>query len=372
MASFLDEQRHVDYHVELSPDDRWFAIQEGKDYKNDKLRVIDLRSGNEQRAFDVPTDAKACWSFFRFSPGGQLFAANTGKQGDEQITVWDLGEKRAALVLRGACPPFAFAPDGKHIAVTVPEKQRTDTEKGEICFRDLAGGEERGRCQLPKGSVWVNMCFSPDGATLCADCDNHGIRSTCAWDVKTNRELFWLEGTSNPRFVPDGKKVVLHGLKGHVLIDTATWKQRAFVSAHDGDLIPVAAGPDLRSNLLVHSREFSHTANPISIWLKGQNSSLKRHIDVIEVYDVETEKMITTIQREDAHLIPFLTPDPSTLLITASKESTDQAVLEVWDVPPHSAWEYRAVSLGVLTLVFVAGIWLLRRRLIGVQLPKAN
>src|SRR6516165_11566433 len=88
MASFLDEQRHVDYHVELSPDDRWFAIQEGKDYKNDKLRVIDLRSGNEQRAFDVPTDAKACWSFFRFSPGGQLFAANTGKQGDEQITVW--------------------------------------------------------------------------------------------------------------------------------------------------------------------------------------------------------------------------------------------------------------------------------------------
>src|SRR5262249_27687312 len=72
-ASFLNEQRRVDYHVELSPDDRWFAIQEGKHPKDRKLRVFDLRSGREHAAFDVPTDAENFWSFFRFGSQGQLF-----------------------------------------------------------------------------------------------------------------------------------------------------------------------------------------------------------------------------------------------------------------------------------------------------------
>jgi hypothetical protein len=364
-ASVLDEQTFL-HAVELSANDRWLAVQEGKYPKHGKLRVFELASGKEKAAFDVPADATKSWHFFRFSPDGRTFAAYTGTPSNEQVTIWDLHQERPARVLRDTNHPFEFTPDGQYLAAAVPEKLLKDPQKGEFLLLEVATGKVCGRYHLRKGLPWVYVTFSPDGARLYATCFESPVsglvRHTCAWDVKTGRELFWLEDAWQPRFLSDGKTLALNCLRGteegFSLIDAKDGTERAY---YPGRFAEVAARPGLEVPVLVSN--IQRRAKPsLFELLFGENNvqqpGLTRYDDV-EVRDAETGQTIATISRGDRIPIPFLTPDRSTLLLTVSNGPQD--ILEVWDLPPQTAWEWCAVALVGLTALFAGGFWFIRR-----------
>ncbi len=254
----------------------------------------------------------------------------------------------------------------------MPQKKQVDSEKGEIRLHELGKGEVHGRYKLRKGSPWVYVTFSPDGRTLCASCSipdpvSAIVRHTCAWDVKTQRELFWLENAWQPRFLADRHTLALHRLggasfePGHSLIDTTNWRERVFYPGH---LSEVAAAPGLQVPLLASHIPQRINPSPLAEWFRGSNVHVTPRINynTVEIRNVETGEAIATIAHKDHFPIPFLTPDNSTLLILVSQGLNEQSILEVWDLPPRTAWEWCAAALAALTALFAGGFWLAQRR----------
>jgi WD40 repeat protein len=350
--------------VGMSPDDRWLAVPDGNDQIGRiQLRIFDLRSGKEQRAFDIPlVNRKEFWIKYCFSPDGR-WIAYTGTHERGPILLGGLQGEAAPTALEDACPPFVFSPDSKVLAATVPEGLRADPQKGEVRFHDLAMGKVRGVYQTRETSS--NLFFSPDGRSLVANCwtktkDDEGW-AVGVWDIATHRELLWLNDASGQQFAPDGKTLLARrDLYGHLLIDTATWTERAVVPKGKAGESEVVYCNGAQSPLVVTSTSWEPASQR---WWKylGFLPYFRSQAQVtVAVRKLATQETVATVHHNGI-CAPFLAPDGSTLLMCAQPDRFTKPVLQVWDVPPRTLTAERAAALGTLTLAFVFGIWLVRR-----------
>lgn len=357
IKSILNENQFL-VRAELSPDDRWIAIQEGKFLEYGRLSVFDMKSGIELVAFPPAAD-KVSHLIFDFSCDGKLLAF-AGWHTDQKITVWDLERNRSHLVLPGRTP-FVFSPDGKHLAVAATEN--SEGKKGEIRLYELTEGREQGTFQVRKGHQISNISFSPDGKMLCTDSYGDLQTHCCIWDTSTQKELYWSEIFGHPPFLLDGKAIDVYCLRkdwGHAVLDTTNWQERRFVNNHGGSSLPNTVGPKGRTDLRIHQLVHRGPPNPLLDWL-GLRNIFPRQTITVEIHDISTGQKIARFPCKDNFATLFLTPDPSMLLIQ-TRGLDQQDILEIWELPRQIAQWYQIALFSLLTLPFVVGFWIWFRR----------
>jgi WD40 repeat protein len=370
------DQREI-YGAKLSPDDRWLAVPERDDPTREiRLHIFDLRSGKEQRVFDVPmAHPTEFWIYYCFSPDGRRIAYTAMDKRGPTLIGDVLGEA-PPKALDGVHPPFVFAPDSKVLAALAPAERRADPRWGEVWFYNLATGKVQDVYRMRKGMIASDVCeplFSPDGRTLALTCVHADPKEEgCAlgaWDVGTHRELLWLDDATAEHFSPDGKTLVVwHGLN-QTLIDTATWTERTVIPAEEGVSSEVVYPSGAQTPLLLTSNS----------WNLGPESLAQKYASylgflpffrvqakmTVAVRNVATQEILA-LRHHGGICKPFLAPDGSTLLISVQPDQFTKPVLQVWDVPQPSHLGKQTAAVGTLTFVFAVGFWFIRRRRMAV------
>jgi WD40 repeat protein len=176
--------------VAYSPDGKTLASQN----EGTELRLWDSATGKLVRSIAAPHNSEG---LLGFSPDGKLLAANNGRV----LTVWDVatGTRRPGFDVGygGRVPAFAFAPDGKTLAVTWDGDWRIE-------FYAVATGKRLARLE-DKDWTGNTVAYSPDGKLLVTAGDSKVAR---VWDLATRKCLHQLshaEGVTDAAWSPDGK-----------------------------------------------------------------------------------------------------------------------------------------------------------------------
>jgi RNA polymerase sigma factor (sigma-70 family) len=193
-----------------------------------------------------------------FSPDGATLAKSFFRQIEEgaRLELWDArnGELKKTIEMDYGriVPRFAFAPDGKTLAVLYAgEKDRDRTKddlQGGARLFDVAKGEAVRSLRGHKHMA-ISLAFSPDGKLLATGGSQHD-NDVRLWDVAAGKEVRVIETgaiVAAVAFAPDGK-VLATGLgDGRVVLwDAATGKElRALAGATDSTYA-LAFSPDSR------------------------------------------------------------------------------------------------------------------------------
>lgn len=181
-----------------------------------RVQLWELGTGTELRTFG--TDSRA--TGIAYAPDGKVLASG-GMDG--KIRLWDALTGRELRCFgqhrRGVCA-VAFAPDGKTLA--------SAEVGGPFHIWDSATGKHLGGGTVPE-EWWVSFLdFAPDGKKLVIG----GLRAARLWDVAGGRFLeqrFERPVHLGGRFVafsPDGRSLAAVGREGVVLWETATNLER--------------------------------------------------------------------------------------------------------------------------------------------------
>ncbi|MDB5312274.1 MAG: hypothetical protein JWO38_6476 [Gemmataceae bacterium] len=212
-----------------------------------KVVLIDLQTGNTRSELKVAGDQPPLR--MGFSPDGRWLAAAGQKTG---IWLWDLkaGKRVRTYQTQADLPEFAFAPDGKRIAIAgdqlrvysldaeEPEEGFTPPENpvlncrfssdsksvfgqfpdGTVTRYDAATGEKKESWPLPgdgEKTVRAPFALAPNAAFAAAVDESGGIR---IWEPKTGKgpEVERLPVVSDPGFSADGKTVSCVDAEGKV------------------------------------------------------------------------------------------------------------------------------------------------------------
>jgi WD40 repeat protein len=234
--------------VAFSPDDRFLAAG----FERGVIRFDMKRNGSAQ-AVPVPIDMVKSVAF---SPDGQTLAATTERDGT--IILWDLGKRRAAMLLREQSrrQEIAFSPDGRYLA-------SGGFEDRSITIRDLDTASPKLRLALPRGPV-AAIAFSPDGAYLAAVC-GFGCQVRL-WSLRSSGSCRWIAGhpfgTTSIAFAPGGATLATVGSDGMVVLwSVATGKPLARFHGRTPRLNAIAFFPDGGSLVAAGSND-----NSIRVW----------------------------------------------------------------------------------------------------------
>lgn len=187
--------------IALTPDGKQLVLP----HADGSLHVVDVASGKEVRAIEMPPPRQGAPSSFPFStlalsPDGRYLAFNGWAT---PLTVCELATGKRLHRLgssQGSFPRMAFTPNGRFLAVDMFNEIRL--------FGVLSGKEIR---KLPKKKPVpsVMLVFSPDGRTLAAFPSAAPIQ---LWDVVAQRRLHPPVGHEADiralAFFPDGHRLV--------------------------------------------------------------------------------------------------------------------------------------------------------------------
>jgi RNA polymerase sigma factor (sigma-70 family) len=172
-------------HAALSPDGRTLATA-----KPGLIRLWDFDTGRELRRAEL--DPAEDYRELAFSPDGSglvAFGVASGHGPGGRASAALVGFETADLTERFRKPgdyhyarALAFAPDGKTLAVAVPDRpfnlfavHMSEPDRSWIRFLDAADGSELRRITIERFDV-ASLAFSPDGRTLAAGIGDRTIR----------------------------------------------------------------------------------------------------------------------------------------------------------------------------------------------------
>lgn len=181
------------------------------------LRLLDVATGNELRAFNVEFGA----DHVAFSPDGK-WALSVSSY--ESPRLWSVtngklirafkpgGRWRSLMKLRGAWTAADLSPNGRQLIA--------GNSDSKIRLWDVATGEELRILRGHRGRV-ASVKFSPDNRMLLsAGSEDHTVR---LWDVESGREIDRIELTSSNdvaytvAFHPTGRSCIVGTARGVVL-----------------------------------------------------------------------------------------------------------------------------------------------------------
>jgi WD40 repeat protein len=239
-----------------------------------------------------------------FSPDGSLLCA----AGQDSAKIWtrrgDRWEPRVDRVGQTyRC--MAFSPDGRTLAL--------GCDDGSIRIWELPSGEERGVLEA-HGGVVRSVSFGPDGRLVSSGQD----RRVMLWDTKRCAPIRSLSRAgANPvqlvAFSPDGRSIAVGEVSGNpeeiTLIDPETGDIRARLAGHHTGVNAIAFSPD-----------------GSTLATAGLDRSIK-------LWDVATEKNLTTITREVGWVKALaFSPDSRWLAFAGTDKN-----LRIWDLSQHRA-----------------------------------
>jgi len=259
----------------FSPDGKMMALSDTLHRSNDAdgVKLMDLTTGQETRL--QAHKGEEYVRFLAFSPDGRWFASVGGLYDKERkdkapskVRVWDVATGTEVRAFEGG-GPLAFSPDSKSLVIGVlpaedyagsfryePFFSSIDSDEQVIKIADLATGKitrELGKVAV-KGFTH-SLVFSPDGQTLAylGVKGESGTEELLLWDLVTGRErrqfigLFPEKAAGCFTFSPDGKTLATACRDGTVrLWEVATGKERQPFKGHIGFVECLAFSPDGR------------------------------------------------------------------------------------------------------------------------------
>jgi RNA polymerase sigma factor (sigma-70 family) len=305
------------------------------------VKTWDVRTGKLEHSFGERALVNTRNAAIVFSPDGQTIAycalvvkdykRSGGFLGGflarpksaQELLLWDVRKGELKRTIRmgysGTLPTFAFAPDGKTLAVSWGIDSSGRLASGARLF-DTETGEESKAFIGHQGGLVIAVAFSPDGKSLATGGDAND-RTIRLWDVQTAQEIRALEGvTGGSRclaFSPDGKLLASGGDEGVRLWDARTGQSKQFLKE---------AGP---TNAIIFSPDGKLLATAASTW-KGDKATGQ-----VKVWDAKTGKSLRTWGDTSFESIAF-TPDSQGLyvllgdkqtvkVLNAKKEGSDEA-----------------------------------------------
>jgi WD40 repeat protein len=347
--------------VAFSTDGKKLASLSARD-----LFVWDLAKRKQLWHLEAPRDRNNNFLAFpyhriAFQPAGNALATVISRGNAPLIRFWNAttGEKLRSFSVNtgiGGLGPFAFAPDGKTVALASQTK---------VCVLEAATGKH-----LWSGTAGRNqfcsLAFSPDGRTLAA-----GLLWTVRiWDAPTGTELspipehrdklgFIVLSADGQSLITDGHQATLPGKEGeardsrHIVLrywDAATGRQmlpvqgrqphfppflalsrdgKFLVSRGDGtDIIMWDLGSGKELYILEHTeKEISCAFSPDANLLvsRSNNAHFK---STLRLWDVRTGKFKGELEGHEKLVRAFVfSPDSKTLAA-----SGDDGTLRLWDI----------------------------------------
>jgi RNA polymerase sigma factor (sigma-70 family) len=193
---------------------------------------------------------------FGFSSDGTTLALSFFRQIEEgaRVELWDARKgalkKTIEMDYGRMTPKFAFAPDGKILAVLYAGEKGRDKSmpglNGGVRLFDPARGDV---IRLTRGHkhMAISLAFAPDGKLLATGGSQHD-NDVRLWDVASGREVRVLRtGVLVPAltFSPDGKLLATGQGDGRVVLwDVATGKERRVLKDAPDYIYAVTFSPD--------------------------------------------------------------------------------------------------------------------------------
>jgi WD40 repeat protein len=190
------------------------------------LRLWDTATGREIRRKELGGKMASMVQQLAFAPDGKVLAFS-GQ--DLTIHLWDAGTWQELRQLGvpgrpGASPVFAFSGDGKTIVWWANDNV--------IRLTEVATGKELRQWQGVRGHV-PRFAFAPDGKTLAVV----NGRTTTLFGVATGNELCRIAaaryGAYSLAFSPDSATLALGGFDEVALYEVPTGKERARLGRHE-------------------------------------------------------------------------------------------------------------------------------------------
>jgi WD40 repeat protein len=316
-------------------------------YVDHTVRVLDVTNGRETLSLGgygshvvMRMDKIEYGRRLAFSPGGQLLAATRWDQLSPHVKVWDAGNGKELLTLRGhtgQVTSVAFSPDGRRlVSASVDQTIKVwDTATGQqmLTLKQHSGRvtavafSPDGQRLASSGSdqtvrIWdaalredeyflkghteqiTSIAFRPDGKQLASASWDQTVR---LWDILTGREILKLGGNVGQltcvAFSPDGKHLASAGIHGAVKVwDASTGQEVLTLTGHTGQVTGVAFSPDGR-------RIVSASAD-----------------QTIKVWDTATGRQMLTLKQPSGCVTAVaFSPDGKHFA------SGDSAAVKVWD-----------------------------------------
>lgn len=273
--------------IEFSPDGRFLAAMNNKDWPYDHLIIWDIATGEEQLNRKMGN-----WSRFRFLPDGNhiIFESSGPKAAPPSfVHFWNIDAKRADAIVPGSISETAVAQDGKSFAQWHGRNRKKGEEWAYSCVQFWKRGERQGEVTLDRQfdipfydiafpanldifvtisrqslgeqgaeiAVWDSatgektaattwqhpemrlqfMFFSPDNNFVIADIRGDG-RKVVKWDVRHELKLVPTHAQWEPCFdSPDGKLLLRIQPDGAELLDAETLTMRGRLH-EPGDHLP--------------------------------------------------------------------------------------------------------------------------------------
>jgi WD40 repeat protein len=237
-----------------------------------------------------------------------------------------------------------MTPDAKTIITSGMDRR--------LRFWDATTGIEVGAVDI-RDHVW-SMALAPDGQTIAVA----GLEGIGLWDIQNRTEFrrFPLKGVFSLTFTPDGKHLVTGGMESDRsirVLEVATGKELRRMMWHTDRIMSLKVLPDNRT--LYSTSMFGSHAHVADLQtgqeirriglnarstgilplpdgkqaiLFGSRSNQPDHRGnpFVELYELETEKLIRVFPGHELSVAALLTPDGNTLI------TWDSGLVRLWDV----------------------------------------